>query len=83
MEDSEWLSQEDKNKMESLKNELAKLKSEHKKFAKNKGSITPDDKEKWRLNSQRTNQIYIDIEIYRWKKVSVLGCTFIFFACCN
>ena len=73
MEDSEWLSQEDKNKMESFKNELAKLKSEHKKFAKNKGSITPDDKEKWRLNSQRTNQIYIDIKNLRFKNVMNAG----------
>ena len=73
MEDSEWLSQEDKKKMESLKNELAKLKAEHKKFAKNIGSITSDDKEKWRLNSQRTNQIYIDIKNLRFKNVMNAG----------
>jgi hypothetical protein len=73
MEDSEWLSQDDKNKMESLKNELAKLKAEHKKFAKNKGTLTPEDKEKWRLNSQRTNQIYIDIKDLRFKNVMNAG----------
>jgi hypothetical protein len=73
MEDSEWLSQEDKNKLDSLKRELAKLKAEHRKFAKNKGSITPEDKEKWKLNAQRTNQIYIEIKDLRFKNVMEAG----------
>lgn len=73
MEDSEWLSQEDKNKLESLKSELAKLKVEHKKFAKNKNSITPEDKEKWKLNAKRTNQIYIEIKELRFKNVMNAG----------
>jgi hypothetical protein len=73
MEDSEWLSQADKNKLESLKNELAKLKIEHKKFAKNKATITQEDKEKWKLNAQRTNQIYIEIKNLRFKNVMNAG----------
>jgi hypothetical protein len=73
MEDSEWLSQDDKNKLESLKSELAKLKTEHKKFAKNKNSITPEDKEKWKLNAKRTNQIYIEIKELRFQNVMNAG----------
>lgn len=73
MEDSEWLSQEDKNKLESLKSELAKLKTEHKKFAKNKNALTPEDRDKWKLNAQRTNQIYIEIKDLRFKNVMNAG----------
>ena len=73
MEDGEWLSQDDKNKMDSLKRELGKLKTEHKKFAKAKNTITPEDKEKWRINSQRTNQIYIEIKELRFKNLMDAG----------
>ena len=73
MEDGEWLSPEDKRKMESLKKELAKLKAEHKNFAKNKGGLTPEDREKWRLNSQRTNEVYIEIKDLRFKNVLEAG----------
>lgn len=69
MEDGKWLSKEDKEKMESLKKELATLKSEHKNFAKSKGGLSPEDREKWRVNSQRTNQIYIEIKDLRFKNV--------------
>ncbi len=73
MEDGENLSQADKNKMIALKQELADLKLEHKAFAKNKGGLTAEDKEKWRLNSQRTNQVYIEIKDLRFKNVMEAG----------
>ena len=73
MEDGAFLSKEDKVKMESLKQELEALKVEHKKFAKNKGGLTIEDKEKWRLNSQRTNQVYIEIKDLRFKNVIEAG----------
>jgi hypothetical protein len=73
MEDSEWLSDEDKKKMENLKDELRKLKLEHKAFAKAKGSLSVEDKEKWRANSQRTNQVYIEIKDLRFKNVMEAG----------
>lgn len=69
MEDSESLSREDKNKLESLKRELLSLKSEHKKFAKNKDGLSSEDREKWRLNSQRTNEVYIEIKELRLKNI--------------
>ncbi len=73
MEDGEWLSKADKEKMEALKKELADLKAEHKNFAKNKGGLTPADREKWRLNSQRTNEVYIEIKDLRFKNVMEAG----------
>jgi hypothetical protein len=73
MEDGEWLSKEDKKKMDDLKKELAKLKTEHKAFASKKSSQTAEDKDKWRLNSQRTNQIYIEIKDLRFKNVLNAG----------
>lgn len=73
MEDGYWLSKEDKNKMEALKKELVSLKEEHKSFAKNKGSLTAEQKEQWRLNSQRTNQVYIEIKDLRFKNVIEAG----------
>lgn len=73
MEDSEWLSDEDKKKMEHLKDELRKLKIEHKSFAKSKGSLSVEDREKWRLNSQRTNQVYVEIKDLRFKNVMEAG----------
>lgn len=73
MEDGQWLSQEDKKKMEALKKELAALKAEHKSFAKNKGTISPEDREKWRLNSHRTNEIYVEIKDLRHKNIIEAG----------
>lgn len=73
MEDGEWLSQEDKKRMEGLKKELAELKAEHKKFAKNVGSLTPADREAWRKNSHRTNEIYVEIKELRLKNIFEAG----------
>lgn len=69
MEDGYWLSPEDKKKMEALKKELADLKAEHKSFAKNKGGLTPEDRETWRKNSHRTNEVYVEIKDLRLKNV--------------
>ena len=69
MEDGQYLSTEDKKKMEALKKELAALKVEHKNFAKRKGGISLEDREKWRLNSQRMNEVYIEIKDMRLKNI--------------
>lgn len=69
MEDGAWLNEEDKIKMEGLKKELADLKKEHKDFAKKKGGLTPEEREKWRLNSQRTNQVYVEMKELRFKNI--------------
>lgn len=73
MEDTKYLSKEDKALMESLKSELDSLKAEHKDFAKNKGKLTPEQREKWRLNSQRTNEVHIAIKELRFKNVIEAG----------
>lgn len=73
MEDGEYLSTEDKAKLQALKKELVALKAEHKNFAKNKGGLTPEDREKWRVNSTRTNQVYIEIKDLRIKNVLEAG----------
>lgn len=73
MEDSQWLDSEDKKKLEALKKELSLLKVEHKSFAKNKNSLTPQDREKWKLNAQRTNQVYIEIKELRFKNIMEAG----------
>ncbi len=69
MQDGEWLGPEDKLLMDSLKQELVTLKEEHKKFARNKGGLTPEDREKWRKNSQRTNEVFIAIKDLRHKNI--------------
>ena len=73
MEDGEWLSDEDKRKMNDLKSELVKLKKEHKGFAAKKSSLTVEEKEKWRVNSQRTNQVFIEIKDLRFKNIMDAG----------
>ena len=73
MEDGEWLSSEDKTKMDNLKSELVKLKKEHKGFAAKKSSLTVEEKEKWRVNSQRTNQVFIEIKDLRFKNIMDAG----------
>lgn len=73
MEDGAWLSDEDKKKLEALKAELLKLKKEHKAFAAKKTSISPEEREKWRLNSQRTNEVFIGIKELRFKNVLEAG----------
>lgn len=73
MEDSKYLSTEDKAKMEALKKELEELKAEHKNFAKNKGSITPEQRERWRANSHRTNEVHVAIKELRLKNIFEAG----------
>jgi hypothetical protein len=73
VEDGEYLSKEDKARMEALKKELAELKAEHKNFAKNKGGLTPEDRERWRQNSQRTNEVYVEIKELRFKNIMDAG----------
>ncbi len=73
MEDSAWLSQEDKDKLEALKRELSSLKSAHKKFAKAKDSLTAEDREKWKANAHRTNQVYVEIKELRFKNIMEAG----------
>ncbi len=73
MEDSQFLGPEDKKTLEDLKQELITLKAEHKVFAANKGKISPEDREKWRQNSHRTNQVHILIKDLRFKNVIEAG----------
>lgn len=73
MEDGQFLSKEDKAKMESLKKELASLKAEHKDFASRKNKLTPEERETWRKNSTRTNEVYIEIKDLRFKNVLEAG----------
>lgn len=73
MEDGQYLSQEDKQRMEALKKELAELKAEHKNFAKNKKGLSAEDREKWRKNSHRTNEVYVEIKELRLKNVFEAG----------
>lgn len=73
MEDSKYLNPEDKKRLEDLIQELATLKVEHKAFAANKGGLTPEDREKWRKNSHRTNQVHIEIKDLRFKNVLEAG----------
>lgn len=73
MEDSQYLNPEDKIKLESLIKELAVLKAEHKSFASKKGGVSQEEREKWRLNSQRTNQVHIEIKDLRFKNVIEAG----------
>lgn len=73
VEDGYWLSPEDKKKMEALKLELIKLKAEHKEFAKNKGKLTPEERERWRQNSHRTNEAHIEMKDLRHKNIMEAG----------
>lgn len=69
MQDSEWLSVEDKKKLENLVKELENLKTEHKLFASKKGGLSTEEKEQWRQNSKRTNEIHIEIKDLRHKNI--------------
>lgn len=73
MEDGRYLDAEDKKKMESLKKELTKLKAEHKDFASRKNKLTPEDRETWRKNSVRTNEVYVEIKDLRLKNILEAG----------
>lgn len=73
MEDGESLNTEEKIKMNNLKKELLALKAEHKSYAKNKVTLSAEEKDKWRINSQRTNQVYIEIKELRFKNILNAG----------
>lgn len=73
MEDGQFLSDKDKKAMEDLKKELVSLKAEHKNFAKNKGGLTLEEKERWRQNSKRMNEVYIEIKDLRIKNIMEAG----------
>ncbi|HXH73321.1 MAG TPA: hypothetical protein VNJ08_00030 [Bacteriovoracaceae bacterium] len=73
MEDGAWLSQEDKDKMEALKAELIALKKEHKAFAGKKGGVSTEERERWRANSTRMNEVYIEIKDLRFKNIMEAG----------
>jgi hypothetical protein len=73
MEDGQYLSPEDKKTLEDLKQELVVLKAEHKAFAAKKSGLSPEDREKWRINSHRTNQVHIQIKEIRFKNVIEAG----------
>lgn len=73
MEDGQFLNKDDKARMESLKKELAALKAEHKDFASRKNKLTPEERETWRKNSTRTNEVYIEIKDLRFKNVLEAG----------
>lgn len=73
MEDSANLSVDDRNKLEALKKELVKLKKQHKGFAAKKDALTAEEKETWRANGQRTNQVYIEIKDLRHKNILEAG----------
>lgn len=73
MEDGKYLNKEDRVKLQALKNELVTLKEEHKNFARNKNGLTTEDREKWRINSTRTNQVHIEIKDLRLKNILEAG----------
>lgn len=73
MEDGRYLDASDKKLMEDLKRELATLKAQHKDFASRKSKLTPEDREEWRKNSVRTNEIYIAIKDLRLKNILEAG----------
>lgn len=71
MEDAKYLDQADRSKLDDLLRELEKLKKEHKAFAKNVGKLTPEERERWRVNSARTNEVHIAIKDLRQKNILV------------
>lgn len=73
MEDGQYLNKEDKALMEKLKKELAVLKAEHKDFASRKSKISPEERETWRKNSIRTNEVHIAIKDLRLKNILEAG----------
>jgi hypothetical protein len=73
MENGQYLSREDKAKLENLLKEVAALKKEHKAFAAKKGGLTPEERNNWRLNSVRTNEVHIEIKELRLKNILEAG----------
>lgn len=69
MEDGRYLSKEDKAKLDALIQELAALKVEHKAFAAKKSALTEEERETWRVNSRRTNEVNIEIKDLRHKNI--------------
>ena len=73
MEDSHYLSPEDKATMEALKKELTALKAEHKTFAGKKSKLTQEERERWKANSTRMNEVYIALKEMRLKNILEAG----------
>ncbi len=73
MEDGKYLTQEDQKKLIDLKQELVTLKAEHKSFASRKSQISPEDRQSWRKNSVRTNEVHIAIKDLRLKNILEAG----------
>lgn len=73
MEDAAWLSPEEKKKMEALKKELTNLKKEHKEFARRVGGLSSEERELWKRNSQRTNEVYLEMKELRFKNIMSAG----------
>jgi hypothetical protein len=73
MEDGRYLSKEDKQTLDGLIQELAALKAEHKSFAARKSKLTPEDRELWRKNSIRTNEVHVAIKDLRLKNILEAG----------
>ena len=73
MEDGKYLTKEDQKKLDDLKKELVTLKAEHKNFASRKNKLTPEDRETWRKNSTRTNEVFIAIKDMRLKNILEAG----------
>ncbi len=73
MEDGKYLTTEDRAALDSYLRELEILKKEHRNFAKNKGSLTIEQREVWRVNSHRTNQVHIAIKELRHKNILEAG----------
>lgn len=73
MEDGKYLTQEDQKKLIDLKQELVTLKTEHKSFASRKSQISPEDRQSWRKNSVRTNEVHIAIKDLRLKNILEAG----------
>jgi hypothetical protein len=69
MEDGVWLKPEDKKKLDDLLKEFEELKAAHLKFSKPQGPLSAEDKQKWKLNSQRTAQVSLEIKDLRHKNI--------------
>jgi hypothetical protein len=73
MEDSQYLNKEDKDKLAALKKELSALKAEHKRFAASVNKLNPEERDMWRQNSTRTNEVYVEIKELRFKNILEAG----------
>jgi hypothetical protein len=73
MEDGIWLNHDDKIKLDKLKVELEVLKAEHKRFTLKKSSLSQEEKDKWKKNSQRTTEVSLEIKELRRKNILDAG----------